>query len=141
MATNIDPAMVPLLPEEMGDEPMVEIEIEDPESVKIGVGGLEIELEPEAETAEDFDANLAEYMDEGDLQGLASELIGLVDADINSRKDWADMYVKGLEVLGMKYEERAEPWLGACGVYSPILTEAAIRFQSEMITGQDSDHW
>jgi hypothetical protein len=134
MATNIDPAMVPLLPEEMGDEPMVEIEIEDPESVKIGVGGLEIELEPEAETAEDFDANLAEYMDEGDLQGLASELIGLVDADINSRKDWADMYVKGLEVLGMKYEERAEPWLGACGVYSPILTEAAIRFQSEMIT-------
>ena len=134
MSTNIDPAMVPLLPEEMGDEPMVEIEIEDPESVKIGVGGLEIELEPEAETAEDFDANLAEYMDEGDLQGLASELIGLVDADINSRKDWADMYVKGLEVLGMKYEERAEPWLGACGVYSPILTEAAIRFQSEMIT-------
>lgn len=134
MATNIDPAMVPLLPEEMGDEPMVEIEIEDPESVKIGMGGLEIELEPAAETAEDFDANLAEYMDEGDLQGLASELIGLVDADINSRKDWADMYVKGLEVLGMKYEERAEPWLGACGVYSPILTEAAIRFQSEMIT-------
>jgi hypothetical protein len=91
-------------------------------------------LEPEAETAEDFDANLAEYMDEGDLQSLASDLVGMVDADINSRKDWADMYVKGLEVLGMKYEERAEPWLGACGVYSPILTEAAIRFQSEMIT-------
>jgi hypothetical protein len=134
MATNIDPAMVPLLPEEMGDEPMVEIEIEDPESVKIGMGGVEIELEPGRETAEDFDANLAEYMDEGDLQGLASDLIGMVDADINSRKDWADMYVKGLEVLGMKYEERAEPWLGACGVYSPILTEAAIRFQSEMIT-------
>jgi len=134
MATNIDPAMVPLLPEEMGDEPMVEIEIEDPESVKIGIDGVEIELEPGRETAEDFDANLAEYMDEGDLQGLASDLIGLVDADINSRKDWADMYVKGLEVLGMKYEERAEPWLGACGVYSPILTEAAIRFQSEMIT-------
>ena len=134
MATNIDPAMVPLLPEEMGDEPMVEIEIEDPDSVKIGLGGLEIELEPGRETAEDFDANIAEYMDEGDLQSLASDLIGLVDADINSRKDWADMYVKGLEVLGMKYEERAEPWLGACGVYSPILTEAAIRFQSEMIT-------
>jgi hypothetical protein len=134
MATNIDPAMVPLLPEEMGDEPMVEIEIEDPEFVKIGVDGFAIELEPGRETAEDFDANLAEYMEEGDLQGLASDLIGLVDADISSRKDWADMYVKGLEVLGMKYEERAEPWLGACGVYSPILTEAAIRFQSEMIT-------
>lgn len=134
MATNFDPAMVPLSPEEMGDEPMVEIEIEDPESVKIGMGGLEIELEPGQEGPEDFGANLAEYMDDGDLEGIASELIGLVDADINSRKDWADMYVKGLEVLGMKYEERAEPWLGACGVYSPILTEAAIRFQSEMIT-------
>ena len=134
MATNFDPALIPLTPEEMGDEPMIEIEIEDPESVKIGIGGVEIELAPSKETAEDFDANLAEYMDDGDLQEIASELIGLVDADINSRKDWADMYVKGLEVLGMKYEERAEPWLGACGVYSPILTEAAIRFQSEMIT-------
>ena len=134
MATNFDPAMVPLNPDEMGDEPMIEIEIEDPESVKIGMGGLEIELEPGQEGPEDFGANLAEYMDDGDLEGIASELIGLVDADINSRKDWADMYVKGLEVLGMKYEERAEPWLGACGVYSPILTEAAIRFQSEMIT-------
>ena len=113
MATNFDPALVPLTPEEMGDEPMIEIEIEDPESVKIGIGGVEIELAPGQETAEDFDANLAEYMDDGDLQEIASELIGLVDADINSRKDWADMYVKGLEVLGMKYEERAEPWLGA----------------------------
>jgi hypothetical protein len=118
----------------MSDEPAVEIEIEDPESVNIRAGGVEIELEPEDETAEDFDANLAEYMNEGALETLASELVGLVDADISSRKDWSDMYVKGLEVLGMKYEERAEPWLGACGVYSPILTEAAIRFQSEMIT-------
>ena len=134
MATNFDPAMVPLSPEEMGDEPVIEIEVEDPESMRIGIDGVEIELEPAEEGPEDFDANLAEYMDEGELQSIASELIGMVDADINSRKDWADMYVKGLEVLGMKYEERAEPWLGACGVYSPILTEAAIRFQSEMIT-------
>ena len=134
MATNIDPALVPLSPEEMGDEPMVEIEIEDPESLRLNADGVEIELEKGQETAEDFDANLAEYMDEGALQSLASELVSLVDADINSRKDWAEMYVKGLEVLGMKYEERAEPWMGACGVYSPILNEAAIRFQSEMIT-------
>jgi len=132
MATNFDSALVPLSPEEMGDEPVIEIEIEDPESVKIGMGGVEIEIRPDGQT--DFDANLAEYMSEGDLQSIASDLIGLVESDINSRKDWADMYVKGLEVLGMKYEERAEPWLGACGVYSPILTEAAIRFQSEMIT-------
>jgi hypothetical protein len=136
MATNIDKGLTPMDPELMGmaSEPAIEIEVENPESMSIGIDGVEIQLEPESETAEDFDANLAEYMDEGDLENLASELIGLVDADISSRKDWSDMYVKGLEVLGMKYEERAEPWLGACGVYSPLLTEAAIRFQSEMIT-------
>ena len=134
MATNFDPALTAFDPELMTDEPALEIEVEDPESMSIRAGGVEIELEPEEETADDFDANLAEYMNEGALENLASELVGLVDADISSRKDWSDMYVKGLEVLGMKYEERAEPWLGACGVYSPILTEAAIRFQSEMIT-------
>jgi hypothetical protein len=136
MATNIDKGLTPMDPELMGmaSEPAIEIEVENPESMTIGIGGIEIQLEPESETSEDFDANLAEYMDEGALENLASELIGLVDADISSRKDWSDMYVKGLEVLGMKYEERAEPWLGACGVYSPLLTEAAIRFQSEMIT-------
>ena len=135
MATNFDPALTPLDPELMTDEPALEIEIEDPEAVRLRTGDVEIELEPESDRGnEEFDANLAEFMDEGELESLASELIGLVDADISSRKEWADMYVKGLEVLGMKYEERAEPWLGACGVYSPILTEAAIRFQSEMIT-------
>ena len=134
MATNIDQALMPFDPAEMTDEPVVEIEIEDPEGVKIGIDGVEIDLMPEAETAEEFDANLAEYMDESDLQSLASDLVSLVDADINSRKDWADTFVKGLDVLGMKYEERTEPWNGACGVYSPLLTEAAVRFQSEMIT-------
>lgn len=134
MATNIDSVLTPIDMGLMTAEPAIEIEIEDPESVKIGIGGVEIELEPETETAEDFDANLAEFMDEGALQSLASDLISLVDSDINSRKDWTDMFVKGLEVLGMKYEERTEPWSGACGVYSPLLTEAAIRFQSEMIT-------
>jgi hypothetical protein len=118
----------------MTDEPAIEIEIENPDDVKIGIDGIEIELMPEPKTADSFDANLAEYMDDGELQSLASELISLVDADINSRKDWTEMFVKGLEVLGMKYEERTEPWNGACGVYSPLLTEAAIRFQSEMIT-------
>ena len=136
MATNMDPSLVPMDPSLLTDEPMVEIEVEDPESMSIRAGGVEVELVPSGadEGIEDFDTNLAEHMDEGALENIASELIGLVDADISSRKDWADMYVKGLEVLGMKYEERAEPWLGACGVYSPILTEAAIRFQSEMIT-------
>jgi len=134
MATNFYPALTPLDPAMMGDEPAIEIEIENPDDVKIGIDGVEIDLMPEPETADEFDANLAEYMDDGELQTLASELVSLVDADINSRKDWAEMFVKGLEVLGMKYEERTEPWNGACGVYSPLLTEAAIRFQSEMIT-------
>ena len=111
----------------------IEIEIVDPESVSIGMDGLEVVLEQGEETAEDFDANLADYMSESELQTLASDLMGEVDADIGSRKDWVDMYVKGLEVLGMKYEERTEPWNGACGVFSTLLTEAAVRFQSEMI--------
>ena len=136
MATNMDSALTPFNPEDMGDEPALEIEIEDPESVSLKTGDVEINLEPEKEggDAEEFDANLAEYMDEGELATLASELISLVDADVNSRKDWTEAYVRGLEVLGLKYEERTEPWSGACGVYSTILTEAAIRFQSEMIT-------
>lgn len=134
MATNFDQALIPMDMEAMSEDPAIEIEIEDPEAVKIGIDGVEIDLMQEPETADDFDANIAEYMDEGELQSLAGDLISLVEADINSRKDWSDMFVKGLEVLGMKYEERTEPWSGACGVYSPLLTEAAIRFQSEMIT-------
>jgi len=134
MATNIDSGLVPMDMAMMTEEPAIEIEIEDPESLKIGIDGVEIELLPEEPSAEDFDANLAEFMDDGDLQTLANDLVSLVDADINSRKEWVEMYVKGLEVLGMKYEERTEPWSGACGVFSPLLTEAAVRFQSEMIT-------
>jgi hypothetical protein len=116
----------------MGEESQIEIEIEEPEVI---AGSVEIELSPEAKTiGEEFGGNLAEDMDEGELGSLASELMGLVDADIASRKDWTDTYVKGLDVLGMKYEERTEPWNGACGVFSTVLTEAAIRFQSETIT-------
>jgi len=112
--------------------PDIEIEIEDPESVKVGMDGLEIEIEPN-ETDDEFSDNLAEYIEDGLLETIGTDLIEEVDADINSRKDWVDMFVKGLEVLGMKYEERTEPWNGACGVYSTILTEAAVRFQSETI--------
>jgi hypothetical protein len=130
MATNFDKAALPFDLEEEG--PGIEIEIEDPESVRIGMGDIEIEIGEEED--EEFDANLAEDMTESALQSLASELLDLVETDINSRKDWVDAFVKGLEVLGMKYEERTEPWNGACGVYSTLLTEAAIRFQAEMIT-------
>tara|TARA_R110000868_G_scaffold25102_7_gene98025 strand:- start:1152 stop:3722 length:2571 start_codon:yes stop_codon:yes gene_type:complete len=114
------------------DEPVIEVQIENPEGVVVGMDGMEIDLMPDKDEGA-FDANLAEEMDEGVLQKLGSEIIELVDADINSRKDWVESYVKGLDVLGMKYEERTEPWNGACGVFSTVLTEAAIRFQSESI--------
>ena len=116
------------------EEAPIEIEIEDPESVKIGMGGVEIEIEPGGEDGgEEFDSNLAEFMKEGDLQKVASDVMELVEADITSRKDWADTYVKGLDVLGLRYDEVTEPWDGACGVFSTLLTESAIRFQSESI--------
>jgi hypothetical protein len=114
------------------DTPAVEIIIENPDDVMIGIDGMAIDLMPEDEEPA-FDANLAEYMDEGELEKLGSDLVGEFESDISSRKDWVDMYVRGLEVLGMKYEERTEPWTGACGVFSTLLTEAAVRFQSETI--------
>jgi hypothetical protein len=114
------------------DTPAMEIIIENPDDVMVGIDGVAIDLMPEEEGPA-FDANLAEYMDEGELEKLGSDLVGEVESDIASRKDWVEMYVKGLEVLGMKYEERTEPWTGACGVFSTLLTEAAVRFQSETI--------
>jgi hypothetical protein len=136
MATNIDKALyaAPVGLDDVAERDTIEIEVENPDSVTVGVDGLEITLEPGSEGPQEFGDNLAESMDESALQTLASDIVALVDADITSRKDWVEMYVKGLEVLGMKYEERTEPWSGACGVYSPLLTEAAVRFQSEMIT-------
>jgi len=116
------------------EEAPIEIEIENPEDVRVGVGGVEIDLMPEDESEEEaFDSNLAEFMSEADLQKVASEIMELVQADIDARKDWVNMYVKGLDVLGLRYDEVTEPWDGACGVFSTLLTEAAIRFQSEAI--------
>ena len=117
--------------EESMQEVPLEIEIEDPEAVKISVDGEPIlELE-ETEDEDGFDANLAEDMDEGMLASLAGDLIGDFEDDISSRKDWIQTYVDGLELLGLKIEERAEPWEGACGVYHPLLSEALVKFQAE----------
>ena len=127
---SLNPA--PLGLDSLMDEPALEIQIENPEGVQINMDGVEIDLMPE-DDEEGFDDNLAEYISPSELQKIASDLIGMIDSDITSRKDWTEMYVKGLDVLGMKYEERTEPWLGACGVYSTVLTEAAVRFQSETI--------
>jgi len=112
-------------------EPDIEIEIEDPESVSLQMGDVDIDLKPKKETAEDFDANLAEYMDEGDLDSLGADLIEDFGKDVMDRKDWIKTYVDGLKLLGLNYEERTEPWQGACGVFHPMLTESVVRFQSE----------
>jgi hypothetical protein len=137
MATNIDKSLyaAPMGLDALEMEPDVEIEIEDPEAVTIGMGDIEINLTPEPKTGEDnFDANLAEYMDESVMQSLGEELVADFDKDINDRKEWMQTYVEGLKLLGLKYEERTEPWDGACGVFHPMLTESVVRFQSEGIT-------
>ena len=115
----------------------LEIEIE-PEIMALEDGGVEITLVPDMEDSDianaPFEANLAEYLDDGQLNELSGDLIGAVDGDIGSRRDWAETYVKGLEVLGFSYEDRTEPWENACGVYSTVLAEAAIRFQAEAMS-------
>jgi len=111
----------------------IEIEIEDPESVTIGLDGLEIQIKPEKESAEDFDANLAEYLSDSQLTEIAGDLLGDIESDIGARKEWMQTYTDGIELLGMKIEERSEPWEGACGVYHPLLSEALVKFQAETV--------
>ena len=111
--------------------PELEIEIEDPEAVDISIDGEELLHMEKGEEDDEFNKNLAEELDESVLQQIASELIGDYDDDIASRKDWIQTYVDGLELLGMKIEERAEPWEGACGVYHPLLSESLVKFQAE----------
>jgi hypothetical protein len=128
-------APVGLDEELMGDEPAIEIEIEDPESVEIKAGGLEIEIAKNGagEGIDDFTANLAEHLNDGTLGELAGDLMENFQTDKDSRKDWEKTYFKGLELLGLQIEERMEPWEGACGVFHPVLAEAVVRFQSESI--------
>ena len=116
---------------DMMGAPDVEIEVEDPESLHIGMGDIDIDLKPHKETAEDFDANLAEYMDDSELGALGNDLVDDFVKDNMDRKDWIKTYIEGLKLLGLNYEDRTEPWQGACGVFHPMLTEAVVRFQSE----------
>ena len=134
MATSsMDKALyqAPMGLSDLGVQPDIEIEVEDPESMSIHMGDVDIDLEPHEETSEDFDANLADYMDDSDLQSLGNDLIDDFNKDIMDRKDWIKTYVDGLKLLGLQYEERTEPWQGACGVFHPMLTESVVRFQSE----------
>ena len=114
----------------LDQEPALEIEVENPEAVNIKLGDIEIQIEPD-EPAQDFNENIAENMDSDALTELCSDLISDFDEDISSRKDWIQTYVDGLELLGMKVEDRTEPWPGSCGVYHPLLSEALVKFQAE----------
>jgi len=135
MADNIDKslAQAPQGLEELAmGQPDLSIEIENPDSVTLDDGSMEITIVPGKEESNDeFNANLAEEMDEGQLTELSGDLVGEYDADISSRKDWLTTYVDGLELLGLKVEDRTEPWPGACNVYHPLMTEALVKFQAE----------
>ena len=127
--SNIFKAMQPQSPFLMEDDDApIEIDIGDP------LDPIDTEAEVEMEEEPGFDANLAEYMDESDMAELVSDLLDDFNNDKNARKEWESTYIDGLDLLGLKIEDRSEPWQGACGVYHPMLTEAAIRFQSEMIS-------
>jgi hypothetical protein len=136
MATNIDKALyqTPMGLEEMAPEEAIEIEIVDPEEVTISTGDMELTLSKDEFSGDDFDANLAEELDDGALEEMAAQLSGDIDADRNSRGDWEKAYVNGLKLMGLQIEERTEPWNGASGVFHPMITEAVVRFQSETIT-------
>ena len=115
----------------------VQVEIVNPEAVSMETedGGIIIDFEGEITEellgGEGHDQNLAEVIDEDVLQSMASELVADFKADQESRSDWARAYVKGLDLLGMKVEDRQQPWAGASGVFHPILTEAVVRFQAQ----------
>ena len=114
----------------------IEVEIVNPEAVSIdtGDGGVIIDFEggmSEELLGDDHDSNLAESIEDAVLQSMASELVGDFDSDRESRRDWARAYVKGLDLLGMKIEDRSQPWQGASGVFHPVLTEAVVRFQAQ----------
>ena len=115
----------------------VEIEIVNPEAVSIETpdGGVILDFDPDASSMGmvPFDANLADFMEDSDLSTLASELIGYYRSDKESRADWERTYIEGLDLLGLKHEDRTTPWDGACGVFHPLLTESVIKFQSQSI--------
>jgi hypothetical protein len=112
------------------------IEVINPEAVSMETedGGVIIDFEgglSEQLMGQNHDSNLAEFIDEADLEAMASELVSDFESDRESRADWARAYVKGLDLLGMKIEERQQPWAGASGVFHPVLTEAVVRFQAQ----------
>jgi len=135
MASNVDKALyqAPKGLAALDEAEPISVEIVDPEAVHINGPGFEMHMEQDGEDDDEFDKNLAEELDDSVLQSLAADLLGDYDDDLRSRKEWIDTYVKGLKLLGLKYEERSEPWPGASGVFHPMLMEAGVKFQSDLI--------
>jgi hypothetical protein len=136
MANNVDKSVyqAPLgIDKEAQDEEGIELEVEAEDE---GEGDLEVNLTDEdmKEVDDDFNANLADEIDDSSLQSLASDLLGDYDSDVSSRRDWLETYADGLDLLGLKIEDRTEPWPGACSVYHPLLTEAVVKFQAETMS-------
>jgi len=133
----VDKAMEPSNILATEDMPEVDIEVVNPENIIIEMedGSITVEFGDEDDVAPpeamEHNANLAEFIDDGELESLASELIDGFEMDRRSRKDWAEAYIKGLELLGMKIEDRQEPWDGASGVFHPMLSESVVRFQAQ----------
>ena len=121
---------------EMDPEENLDVEIQNALTTETEDGGMIVDFDPSAETmeSESFDSNLVEFIDDDELTALGNELIGAFNADKDSRADWEETYVKGLDQLGLKIEERTTPWAGACGVFHPMLSEAVIKFQSQAIS-------
>ena len=131
--TPIDPDAVEVPLNGMATDTTIEIEIEP--SLEQDDGSMIIDFEDAPSGLEaGFGENLAEVMDESDLASLGSELIELFNADRESRADWENTYVTGLDQLGLSIDERTEPWPGACGVFHPLLSEAVVKFQSQAIS-------
>jgi hypothetical protein len=132
----IEKTLTPIQSFKEAAEPEISIEVENPESVSIETedGGMIIDFtgeQVEEIMSGGFDSNLAEQIDDNDLQHMAGDLIASFNSDRQSRSEWAKSYVKGLDLLGMKIEERQQPWAGSSGVFHPILTESIVRFQAQ----------
>ena len=130
---SMEPSDILLAEDDM--VPDLAVVVEDPESIEVVMddGSVVVEFGDSSEMDEEVshDSNLAEYIDDAELESIANDLIDHFASDRESRGEWASAYIKGMDLLGMKVEERTEPWNGASGVYHPMMTEAVIKFQAQ----------
>jgi hypothetical protein len=133
------PSLIPEMMDDFEDEEVLEIEVVNPDAITIEEddGSVTVIMDPDMQEdimGPDHNSNFAEFLDEDELDSIGSELVDQFNSDRESRKDWARVYMKGLDLLGLKIEDRDQPWPGACGVYHPVLIEAVVRFQAQAIT-------